>query len=52
MGVQEVPVAEPRDGGWAGAEGVSAGDIERQPGLSLESDRLLYSSLGVKTVNS
>lgn len=28
----------PQDGGWAREEGVSAGDIERQPGLSLESD--------------
>lgn len=38
--MQEVPVAEPWDGGWAGEEGVSAGGIERQPGLSLESDRV------------
>lgn len=28
LDVQEVPVAEPGDGGWAGEEGVSTGGIE------------------------
>ena len=48
----DVPVAGAWDGGWAGEEGVLAGSIEEQPGLSLEGEGLLCTSLGVKPANS